>query len=485
MPLSLDEKLHALLRDFTALWPEAALAGLFVLLIVADLVFRRRAGLVVGLLALAGFGAVLYLTIGRFAGSGNSVLMLGLLRHSELTAFFQCFFLVTAVLAVLFAWAERSEYGRQGEFFVLLAAAVLGMYLMAGTTHLLMLYLAVELLSISSYVLTYLAASRKSAPASLRYILFGAMSSGVMLYGMSWLYGLTGSLDFTADGFWTALATQPDTVKATLLVLLLGGLLFKVAAVPFHVWAPEVYDAAPVAVTAFFSVAPKVAGLLVLFTLSRHAAPHWAGFQPFVAAVALASITVGNFGALVQRNARRLLAYSSVAQAGFMLIPVVVGGPFAVQGFVFYAVVYFCMNTGAFLLLHALEQPAGYRNIADFAGLGTQRPWLGVGMVVAMAALAGLPPTAGFTAKLLVFSALWQAYGQSSDPLLLVLFVWGLFNVAVALFYYLRIPYFMFFKPAAGFSVAKPWLPVAVLAVVVLVPVLVLFFKPFLPTLNF
>ncbi|MCU0355801.1 MAG: NADH-quinone oxidoreductase subunit N [Cytophagales bacterium] len=487
MLLSLDEKLHALLRDFPALWPETALAGLFVLLVVIDLVFRRRAAGLTGWVTLAGLAAVLGMMVWRFLFLGNESgpYLLGLLHRSSLIAFFQCLFTITALLAVLFSWAERQPYRRNGEFAVLLVSAVLGMYLMVGTTHLLMLYLSVELLSISSYILTYLAANRKSAAASVRYILFGAMSSGVMLYGMSWLYGLTGLLDFAADGFWTALAAQPDAVKAALLVLLAGGLLFKVAAVPFHVWAPEVYDAAPLAVTAFFSVAPKVAGLLVLFTLSRYAAPHWTGFQTFVAVVAVASITVGNFGALVQRNARRLLAYSSVAQAGFMLIPVAVGGSFAVQGFMFYAIVYLCMNTGAFLLLHALEAATGSDQIGDFAGLGTQRPWLGVGMVAAMAALAGLPPTAGFTAKLLVFSALWQAYGQSGDPLLLALFVWGLFNVAVALFYYLRIPYFMFFKPAVQEPTVVFHWPEAVLAALVLLPVLVLFFKPFLPSLNF
>ncbi len=478
MTVPLPQKLDFLLQSLSGFYPETALAALFLLLIISDLVFFRQVSNPTGWLALLGLAAVVFLSARQFQHISGEPLFLGLVRNTNLAVLFKCLFGVSGMLAILFSRLERQPYSRHGEFHSILIAAILGLHLMVMAGHLLMLYLAIELVSISSYALTYFLDNRKSAGGSLRYLLFGAVSSGVMLYGMSWLYGLTGSLNYLEPAFWTALAAQPATVTGAVMVLTLGGLLFKISAVPFHAWVPDVYEAAPVSVAAFFSVAPKVAGIVALLALARGAAV-WPGLRDFLAVVALASITVGNFSALRQGNVRRLLAYSSVAHAGFLLVGVVAGSAFGVQSLVFYSAIYLFMNAAAFLSVLLLERITGSSQMTDYQGLGAKHPWLGIAFVVVAVALAGLPPTAGFTAKLLIFSALWETYRQSNDPLLLVLFVWGLLNVAVAMVYYLKIPYLLFFKEAGQASTSGPEITLGekLLLAGVLLPVGILFFK--------
>ena len=481
MTLSLHEKLNSLVRSFSGFYPETALVLLFILLIFSDLIFHKRTGKPTGWVALLGLGSVLFLSGDQYSpeSAEKQLFFLGLLQTNNLIIFFKCLAGALTILTILFSWTEQKAYARSGEFYVILTALLLGLHLMLMSATLLMLYLAIELVSVASYILTSFSDSRKSAGGGLRYILFGAMSSGVMLYGMSWLYGLTGSLTFTEPAFWTTLAAQPALLANAALVLTSSGLLFKIAAVPFQVWAPDVYQAAPIAVVAFFSVAPKVIALVVLLTASQAGAAHWPGFGSFMATISLASITVGNFAALVQRNARRMLAYSSVAHTGFLLIGIVSNSLFALQSFVFYSVVYLFMNLAAFVLLHWLERSTGSEEMTDYQGLGLRRPWVGIALVIVMIALAGLPPTAGFTAKLLLFSALWETYQNTGDPLLLALFGGGLVTVAVSIFYYLRIPYFMFFRKSnQGENPAYPvrWAEALLLAGL-LIPVLLLFFK--------
>ncbi len=478
---SFTQTLTELLQSFSGFHPELGLLLLFVVLILADLFFHKQVAGLTGWIALLGFGGILFLMARQCCVTVNedSSLFLGLLGNSNLTVLFKSLFVVLGILTILFSWTEQKSYPKRGEFFSILTAILLGLNLMVMSRNFLLLYLGIELVSIGSYILTYFSESRKSAEGSLKYVLFGAMSSGIMLYGMSWLYGLTGTMAFSTPDFWTSLAAQPPLLANIALLLVLSGLLFKISAVPFHVWAPDVYDAAPIAVVAFFSVAPKVAALVILLVISQAGASQWPGFQTLMAIISLASITVGNLGALLQKNARRLLAYSSIAHAGFLLIGIVATGLFATQSFLFYVIVYLFMNLAAFVLVHWLERNTQSSTLADYQGLGLQFPGIGIAVVISMIALAGLPPTAGFTAKLLLFSALWESYRQSGELLLLVLFGWGLFNLVIAVFYYLRIPYLLFFRKREKEEEVRyrmKWLEV-VLLVGVLTPVLVLFFK--------
>ena len=381
------------------------------------------------------------------------------------------------------------------EWYSILVAMTLGLFLMTLSVNLLSVYLSIELVSICSYLLTALTADRKASEGGIKYLLFGAVSSAVMLYGMSLLYGMTGTLDLTADAFGAELGRQDAAVATVAVLLTLAGLLFKLAGVPFHVWTPDAYEAAPVPVAAFFSVAPKAAAVLVLMrivtalpieTAGAGATSDGAtafGLQTPLAVLALAGILIGNLSALRQTDAKRLLAYSTIAHAGFLLVGVAALSEAGFEAVLFYAGTYLFMSLAAFFLIDLLARSqSSTLIISEFAGLGPKQPLLSVALTIIMLALTGLPPTVGFTAKLLSFSALYGAYQRSADPWLLALFVLGLLNALISLVYYLKIPFLLFFRPTPvrAEPLAEVRLPAAAvwLSVGLVVPVVGLFLKP-------
>ena len=368
------------------------------------------------------------------------------------------------------------------EWYALLTALVLGLFLLSMAVNLLSIYLSIELVSISSYLLTGLVGDRKASEGGLKYLLFGAVSSAVMLYGMSLLYGLTGTLDITSPAFGLELA-QDGTVTLVAGLLTMAGLLFKLSAVPFQIWTPDAYEAAPVPVAAFFSVGPKAAALLVLMRLLS--ALPVEGMQTPLAVIALAGILIGNLSALRQTDAKRMLAYSTIAQAGFLLVGVVALSDAGFQAAIFYMATYLFISLAAFFLIDALA-PAGSLRITDFAGRMSASPLLTICLVVVALALTGFPLTVGFTAKVLSFSALFSAYQSTGNPWLIWLFGVGLANVVISLFYYIRIPFLLIFRPQPGnvpgsltsnvpvrLTVAQ-WLALAI----AVPPVVLLFIKP-------
>ena len=373
------------------------------------------------------------------------------------------------------------------EWYSLLIAMTLGLFLMTISVNMLSIYLSIELVSICSYLLTALTADRKASEGGIKYLLFGAISSAIMLYGMSLLYGMTGTLDLTADAFGAEMARQEGAVVAVAMLLTLAGLLFKLAAVPFHVWTPDAYEAAPVPVAAFFSIGPKAAAVLVIIrvvTALPVSAPD--GSTAFVlqtplAVLALAGILIGNLSALRQTDAKRLLAYSTIAHAGFLLVGVVAMNKAGFDAVLFYVGTYLFISLAAFFLIDLLARSQGQDlTIRTFAGLGPKQPLLAIALTVVMLALTGLPPTVGFTAKLLSFSALYDAWQQSGNAWLLALFALGLLNALISLVYYLKIPFLLFFRPpVADLSHPMPLPKVAVwLAVGLVVPIVLLFLMP-------
>ena len=368
------------------------------------------------------------------------------------------------------------------EWYALLTALVLGLFLLSMAVNLLSIYLSIELVSVSSYLLTGLVGDRKASEGGLKYLLFGAVSSAVMLYGMSLLYGLTGTLDITDSVFGQELAkNEPVTLVVGLLTM--AGLLFKLSAVPFQIWTPDAYEAAPVPVAAFFSIGPKAAALLVLMRLLSALPAD--GLQTPLAVIALAGILIGNLSALRQTDAKRMLAYSTIAQAGFLLVGVVALSDAGFQAAIFYMATYLFISLAAFFLIDALA-PNGSLRIADFAGLGSASPLLTGCLVVVMLALTGFPLTVGFTAKLLSFSALFSAYQTTGNPWLVWLFGIGLANVVISLFYYIKIPFLLIFRPISDnvpgklHSNVPAQLTVAqwVALTITLPPVVLLFLKP-------
>ncbi|MCE7073291.1 NADH-quinone oxidoreductase subunit N [Dyadobacter sp. CY327] len=371
------------------------------------------------------------------------------------------------------------KYDFPPEFNALLIAAVAGMNLLTMSTHLLTIYLSLELISVSSYLLVAMSPYKKAAEGGIKYLLFGAASSAVMLYGISLIYGITGTMDITSEAMTAGLMNNSPLVITVTIVLTLAGLLFKLSLVPFHVWTPDVYEAAPTPLVSFLSVAPKAAVVLVLMRLAGILP---AQYFPVLGGIALISMTIGNVAALLQTNARRLLAYSSIAQAGYLLVGIAAYSRFGFESAVFYTAAYLIINLAVFFLIDLL-QPVSNTNLTCFEGLGRRNMWISSILTTAMIALAGLPPTAGFTSKLLVFSALWESYHQQHFPWMLWLLIGGILNAAISLAYYLRIPYLLFFKALAQKKApANQSITGKFIAGLLVVTILLLFFNPGLLT---
>lgn len=495
--MSLSDQLNNILNSLGGFGPAVGLSAAFCGLLVAELLLLRSdRAQARRFLAVLSILSVLVAGVWAALLPARGFLFMRLLFVDGQAIFVQVVVALGAGLVLLYEALTTSSLPSPDrsklplEWFALLIAMTLGLFLMAMSVNLLSVYLSIELVSIASYLLTALAADRKASEGGIKYLLFGAVSSAVMLYGMSLLYGMTGTLDLTADAFGTNLAGQ-DRAVATVAVLLTGaGLLFKLSGVPFHVWTPDAYEAAPVPVAAFFSVGPKIAAVLVLMRLvtalpmeSSATGATASGLQTPLAVLALAGILIGNLSALRQTDAKRLLAYSTIAHAGFLLVGVVALSQAGFEAALFYASTYLFMSLAAFFLIDLLARStgSGTLTIRHFAGLGPRQPLLSVALTVVMLGLTGLPPTVGFTAKLLSFSALFDTYRQTANPWLLALFALGLLNALISLVYYLKIPFLLFFRSAersdqlVSFALPKAavWL-----AVGLTVPVVALFVKP-------
>ena len=499
----LAEQLKEITGNLGDLLPELWLAVSLLFIIGIDLVIARRWPKAIAFLSLLVMITGFVLLCLQWQTVHQPVLLLtGMLQLDTLGIFFKFIFCLAGIFAVLLSFSRSNGIkttlpgARQGEYFGMITGLVLGTFLMAQSVNLLSVYLSIEFVSVCSYILTYFNFDKKSAEAGVKYILFGGVASGLMLYGMSLLYGLTGTLNFTGPDFINSLHQAPVSLLLPAILLTLAGFLFKLAAVPLHLWAPDVYEGAPTPVVALFSVAPKIAGIAVIIrflypVLSLNNASSVAIFdgQWLLAILAIATMTAGNLAALWQNNAKRMMAYSSIAHSGTMLIGVLVFSQLGIQSILFYASIYLLMNFSAFWLIDLLGRATGNEKIADYKGMGLQYPFAGVLMIVVMIALTGLPPTAGFTAKLLIFSALWEQYQQAENMLLFWVLLLGLLNTVVALFYYLKIPFFMFFRQASlsekqmeiGKPVREPLRVTPfekIMAVVLILPLILLFFQP-------
>ena len=341
-----------------------------------------------------------------------------------------------------------------------------------------MIYLSIEVVSICSYALTAITKGKKKAEAGLKYLIYGAAASAVMLYGMSWLYGFTGTLDIQSEAFISGLQSI-DAIPLSIAVLFtLIGIIFKLGAFPMHVWSPDVYEAVPIPIVNTFSILPKLAALGILIRLSIGMSMTEVNWQLWLAIMAMASMTVGNFSALWQKDIKRMLAYSSIAQAGFLLVGIVSNTQAGYEALVFYGLIYAIMNLGGFYLVQVLENKTGSTSFDAFKGRGYEMSWLGLLIVVVLISLTGLPPTAGFNAKLFIFSALLEAYEIGENPIHVLVFIFGLINTIIALFYYLKLPYFMYLKTnSSQAELTKHKHSELIIGTLLIAPLLFLFFR--------
>ncbi|TLD42711.1 MAG: NADH-ubiquinone oxidoreductase chain N [Candidatus Jettenia ecosi] len=365
--------------------------------------------------------------------------------------FFNFIFLLSTGLVILIShsYIKREEINH-GEYYALILFSTIGMMLMASGADLLNIYIGLEVMSISIYILTGFKRSKLiSNEASLKYFLLGAFATGFLLYGISLVYGSTGAINLKQiAGFIADKGSISNPLLLMGMALIIIGLGFKVASVPFHAWVPDVYEGAPTTITAFMSVGPKAAAFAAFLRILMTAfgATHYE-WQKIIYILALLTMTVGNVVAIAQTNVKRMLAYSSIAHAGYLLIALVAANDMGMSSVLFYILAYTFMNIGALAIVIIVSQKGDeFIQIHDFAGLGFKHPGLAVAMSLFMLSMAGIPPTAGFVGKFYIFSAAIKS-GYIG------LAVIGVINSVISVFYYLRIMVIMYMKePTRDFN---------------------------------
>jgi NADH-quinone oxidoreductase subunit N len=424
---------------FASILPEILILILGILILVVEPFWKEEKRRNVGWLTAGGLFAAMIVSL-LFGQPGEPTTTLGgMVRFDWLGFFFKMLFMFAgAATALLFM--DNEKIGHRGEAYLLLLASLLGMDLMAVSADLVMLYLAIETTSIPLYILSgFMLADNKSTEAGFKYLLFGALASTIMLYGFSLIFGFAGTTDLYQLADMLKAGNLPLVTAFGTLALILVGLGFKVSLVPLHFWAPDVYEGAPTPVSGFLSTASKAAGFAVLVRLFFVAFPNMAESWTLVLAVLSAvTMTAGNLLALQQTNIKRLLAYSSVAHAGYVMIGVVAfSKSLAVQelgaaSVVFYLAAYIATNLLAFGLVMAFSRVTGLDDIKDYAGLSRRSPLLGLMMLAAFLSLAGMPPFGGFVAKVFVFTA-----GVQAGYVWLVIL--GIINSIIGVYYYLNV----------------------------------------------
>ena len=470
----MQEQVETILQSLCWIVPEIILACGFLIILIAGLFKAKRNALLIFSVAIF----VLVFAVTAKTMYASSPMLFGMLRSDSFSSFIKLLINACAILTCLLPLRNDKEH--VSEYFAFLVAVVFGAHLLVMTTNFLMVFISIEIISISSYVLTGFSFDKKSAEGSLKYFLFGSVAAAVMLYGFSLLYGITGSVNFASQEFISTLINAQNGLAYLASFFVLAGFLFKISSAPLHFWAPDVYDSAPVPVVAFFSTVPKLAGLtiflkfFVAINLFGQSAFAW---QYYTTAIIILTITVGNFAALKQTSVKRMMAYSSIAQSGFLMIGLVVFLPQGIQFFLFYACVYCVANFLVFLYINSFEKN-GVTSIAEYSGYGKTFAVVSVFMVVGFISLTGLPPTAGFTGKLFLFSTVWTVFQENGNNILLMLLIGGLLNTVVSLFFYLRIPYYAFLKSGKP-AISHNILPFEnLLGAILVLILLILFFQP-------
>jgi len=443
--------------NFRAILPEALILLLGILVLVIDPFWKEKSRRVnLGWLTAGGLIAVLAIILLIDRPGDPTAAWGGMVRYDWYAFSFKLFFLLAGAITAMFLM-DVEQVGHRAEAYLLLMASLIGMCLMASAGDLIMLYLAIETTSIPLYVLAgFMLSDRFSVESGFKYLLFGAMTSAILLYGFSLFYGITGTTNFYD------LATQLyrfTPIVLGLLVFIIAGLAFKISAVPFHFWAPDVYQGAPTPVAGFLSTASKAAGFAVLLRLFVIAFPSTAlGAPPnwtfILAVVATLTMTLGNFLALAQKNIKRMLAYSSIAHAGYVLIGVVAYSKLGATSVVYYLIAYILTNLAAFGAVVASGRVTGSDEIKSYAGLSRRSPALALVMLVAFLSLAGMPPFGGFVAKVFVFTSAIESQW-------LWLAVVGVLNSIVGLYYYLTVLKYVYLYRAESEEDERKPLPIS------------------------
>jgi NADH-quinone oxidoreductase subunit N len=435
--------------------PEMILTAMGTLLMVLTPLIHKRFSNAFGHIGLLSLAAALAAAV--YANGRPGTAFGGMLVVDGFATFFRVLVMAVGLLTVLSSYRFLRRQGAEaGEYHALLLFSIAGQSLMAAANDLIVIFIALEISSISSYVLAgYFRDDKRSNEASLKYFLLGSFATAFFLYGVALIYGSTGTVNLSAVrgvvGGITGPAPSPLFI-AVAAALMFVGLGFKVSAAPFQIWAPDVYQGAPTPVTAFLSTGPKAAAFAIFLRIFMTAfEPIGAAWEPLVWISALASMTIGNFAALMQPNVKRMLAYSSIAHAGYVLVALTALSETGIAAAMFYLAAYAFMNLGAFAVVgHLSGQGERYQNVEDFAGLGRKQPATAAVLSIFLLSLIGVPLTGGFFGKFYIFKAALESH-------LVWLAVLGLLNSAVAAYYYLRLLVMMYFRePGEAACEAEP-----------------------------
>ena len=421
--------------NLVLLLPEILISLLAMTLLLMSAWMGKNERALIGTLAIGGI-VVIGIILASMSSGGSTSTFGGLFIDDSLSRFMKILLLLATGLPLLMSRGYLSHHGMDsGEYYVLSLFALLGGMTMVSAGNFMVLYLGLELMSLAIYVLAaYQREQVRSNEAGLKYFILGSLASGILLYGISLIYGATGTTQI--HGIATALQASAEHISPVAVlgsVFVIVGISFKVAAVPFHMWAPDVYEGAPTSVTAFIAIMPKVAAFAVFFRVLLDGFAllhdHWG---PILQVLAVGSLAVGALGAIAQTNIKRMLAYSSIGHVGFLLVGMSIGDALGNQSVLFYLSIYIFMSLGAFCLVLILNKGGIGDEIKDYSGLAKKRPLLGFLMAMFMFSMAGIPPLAGFIAKLYVLMALVKA-GMIGLAIASVLFA------AIGAFYYLRV----------------------------------------------
>lgn len=472
--------------------PEIILTGFALAVLILGLFVKRRA--ILGVFCLLGIlSAILFMPQSYRA---EAPLFSNMLINDSFSEFFKEIALLVVGLVVLISMGYKafsdeprsSTEGRDedaGEYYFLLLSVSVAMMIAVASNNLMMIYIALEAVSIISYILVaFLKRNNLSSEAGLKYFLFGALATGVMLYGISFIYGLFGTTDLAAISRLLTAGNADIFATMIALILILAGLSFKCALVPFHMWVPDAYQGAPTPITAFISAGPKAIGFAVLIRIFlKNFFPLFPNWSELVSVIAIITMTVGNILAINQEDIKRMLGYSSIAQAGYILIGFVVGTALGIQGVMFYLLAYVLMNLGVFGCVVLVSNAIKSDRIEEYSGLSKREPALAFLLTMFLLSLAGIPPLAGFFGKFLVFAAAIQSKYY-------ILAIAGVINSVLALYYYIKVVKFMYLdepltmttkpKPFTCGSVGQGAAKLALIIALVGILVIGLFPMPFL-----
>ncbi len=444
--MNLTQILSHITDSLPILWAEYSLIFSILIMIVAMLIFSEKKFIIGSFIGILSLIIAIFITL---RNPMNGTFFMDMLQMSPSIANVKILIFLAGIAAFLYQifLPKNKENTPVGEWFPLILTLLFGASLMVMAANLLMMYIATEIVSISSYLLAALRKNNpQSAEAGIKYTLFGAFASAIMIYGISWFYGCTGTLDISHIEWVNSFQALPDFTQTMVWLLIFTGFLFKINAVPLHFWTPDVYEGTDFGTAALFSVVPKVAAMMMWLNLLSKI-----DLSPTLLSVllilAMLSITLGNVAAIGQNNIKRLLAYSSIAHSGFILMAFLTQSAYSEKALLFYLEVYTCMNLVVFFATGFISAQINSENINDYQGISKHFSFITVCLVILMFSLTGLPPTAGFIAKWYVFLAIWEKWANTQSLIWLIALVIAVVNTVISLSYYMKIPAMMVFRP--------------------------------------